>query len=306
MKNFTLRHRAINGDTKPLTKWGIDSEYGILRDVLLGPPDYFSWLEASSFSKRSIRLGLAFNLEIAKKQHLEVRACFEDAGVKVHILKPDPKLVYQIFARDSSVMTPWGPIITQLGHWWRRGEYAPVINFYHDNDIPIFDMVTAGAFEGGDFHVVKPGTVLCGYSDTDRTSEAGLNQVKGWIEKEGWEMHTYKFDPFFVHADVFFAMLSENLAAMCIDVVEPELVEWVKSKGIEVITVPYKDAMNLGCNVVALGKDRVILPREANLLKEICEANGLYVYSPKVSMISKGGGSLHCMCQPLRRDSVNI
>jgi len=117
-------------------------------------------------------------------------------------------------------------------------------------------------------------------------------------------VHTYKFDPFYVHSDVFFVMLTEGLAAMCTDVVEPELVEWVKSNGIEIIDIPFKDAMNLGCNVVALGNDKVLLPQEAKLLKEHCEANGLFVYSPDISMISKGGGSLHCMCQPLRRDSV--
>ncbi|MDH3631556.1 MAG: hypothetical protein OER98_10600 [Gammaproteobacteria bacterium] len=25
--------------------WGIDSDYGVLRDVLLGKPDYFKWVE---------------------------------------------------------------------------------------------------------------------------------------------------------------------------------------------------------------------------------------------------------------------
>ena len=37
-------------------------------------------------------------------------------------------------------------------------------------------------------------------------------------------------------------------------------------------------------------------------LIEHCRAQGLTVYDPDVSMIANGGGSIHCMCQPLRRD----
>jgi N-dimethylarginine dimethylaminohydrolase len=31
---------------------------------------------------------------------------------------------------------------------------------------------------------------------------------------------------------------------------------------------------------------------------------GFEVYDPDVSMFTKGGGGVHCMAQPLRRDSV--
>ena len=304
MSEFTLKRRVEGGGTPELSDWGMNSEYGVLRDVLLGPIENYRWLQTSSVSRRTIRLGYKFDLKVAKQQHAQMEACYEDAGVRVHKLDADPVLPYQVFARDSSVMTPWGPVITQMGHWWRRGEYGPVIRFYHDNDIPIYDMITAGAFEGGDFQVVKPGVMLCGFSDADRTQKAAVEQLKSWVEAEGWAVKTYQFDPFFVHSDVFFVMLTEGLAAMCTDVVEPELVEWVTSRGIEIVEVPFKDAMCLGCNVVALGNDRVMIPAEAKSLHERCVANGLKVYAPDISMISKGGGSLHCLCQPLRRDPV--
>ena len=304
MSEFALKHRVEGGGTRELSDWGMNSEYGVLREVLLGPIENYRWLETSSVSRRTIRLGNKFDLEIAKQQHAEMEACYRDAGVTVHKLQADPALPYQVFSRDSSVMTPWGPVIAQMGHWWRRGEYGPVIRFYHDNDIPIYDVITAGAFEGGDFQVVKPGSILCGFSDTDRTQKVAVDQLKSWIEPEGWELKTYQFDPFFVHLDVFFAMLTEGLAAMCTDVVEPELVEWIKSRSIEILEVTFEDAMCLGCNVVALGNDRVMIPSEAKNLHELCLANGLKVYAPDISMISKGGGSLHCLCQPLHRDPV--
>ena len=54
-------------------------------------------------------------------------------------------------------MTPWGAVITQLQKPFRRGEYAACLRFYLDAGIPIYDLVTAGNVEGGDFMVLKPG-----------------------------------------------------------------------------------------------------------------------------------------------------
>lgn len=33
--------RDLTGGTPVLQDWGVNSEYGVLRDVLLGPPDNF-------------------------------------------------------------------------------------------------------------------------------------------------------------------------------------------------------------------------------------------------------------------------
>jgi N-dimethylarginine dimethylaminohydrolase len=62
--------------------------------------------------------------------------------------------------------------------------------------------------------------------------------------------------------------------------------------------------MKLGVNVVALGNDRVMLPAENTELKAQCLARGLEVFDPDISMIAPGGGGVHCMCQPLKRDFV--
>ena len=72
----------------------------------------------------------------------------------------DPDLPLQIWGRDGSFMTPWGMIIGQMAQWWRRGEYGPVLDFCFENNVPIYDKVTAGAYEGGDFMIVKPGHLL--------------------------------------------------------------------------------------------------------------------------------------------------
>ena len=93
-----------------------------------------------------------------------------------------------------------------------------------------------------------------------------------------------------------------GVAAVCVDSTDPEIVRWLRDKKIELIEVPFQDTIALGCNVVALGNDRVLLPQKSEFLKEQLRARGFEIYDPDVSMITRGGGGVHCMCQPLRRD----
>lgn len=298
-----LRARLEHGGTPRPANWGIDSEYGRLRNVLVGPVDYFCWQAGNAVAQRSERIGLRFDFATARAQYDEMLDAYRQAGVEVHTLPGSPELPYQIFARDSSAMTPWGALILQPQKPYRRGEYAACLRFYLESDIPIYDLVTAGNVEGGDFMVLKPGVAVCGYSG-ERSSEPAVRQLQSWFTAEGWEVHTYAFDPHFLHLDVQMGMLAENLAVVCVEAVEPELLSWLKAHGIRVIPVPYADAMQLGCNVVALGDERVLVPASSKNLISACRSEGLTVYAPEVSMIGNGGGAVHCMCQALRRDPV--
>jgi N-dimethylarginine dimethylaminohydrolase len=248
-------------------------------------------------------VGLQFDYGVARAQYAEMLDAYAQAGVAVHILPAEPGLPYQIFARDSSVMTPWGAVIMQLQKPYRRGEYAACLKFYLAQGIPIYDLITAGNIEGGDFMVLQPGVAACGFSG-ERSIEPAVRQLKGWFEAEGWELHTYAFDPHFLHLDVQMGMIAEGLAVACVEAVEPELIEWLRSKRIRVISIPYSDAMQLGTNVVALGESRVLVPASSKNLIAACRAEGLTVYDPDVSMIGSGGGAVHCMCQALTRDPV--
>ena len=300
---FKLRTRTEGGGTPVLENWGADCEYGVLRDVLLGPADNYQWLETSSVSKKSIRRNYEFDGATARAQHAEMVSAYESAGVTVHLHEPDPELPYQIFARDSSVVTPYGAVITSMANWWRRGENFRAIETYERLGIPIYDCITAGTFEGGDFNVIEPNTVLIGWEgDEGRSQEQSAIQLKSWFEAEGWEVMLTDLDPFYVHIDLMVVMLAPKLAAVCLESTDADVVDWLKSKQIEIISVPFKDTLDLGCNVVALGNDRVLLPAKSLTLKEKIQAHGLEIFDPDVSMITPGGGGVHCMCQALRRD----
>lgn len=284
-------------------RWGVNSEYGVLRDVLLCQPDYFRWLPTSSISKATLKSGAKFDRQLAMAQHAELVRAYEEAGVACHFLEPDEALPYQVYVRDSSFMTPYGAVVTQMHQWWRRGEYAAVVRFYQKTGIPIFQWVTAAAFEGGDFDVIEPGSALIGYCG-ERSEEPAARQVAGWFEAEGWEVRLAPIAEHYVHVDLMVCMLAPKLAAVCLDTTDGWIVDWLESKKIEIVPVSYRDTMALGCNVMALGNERVLAAAHSKDLNAKLRAQGLTVYDPDVTMFTMGGGGVHCLSQPLRRDPV--
>jgi N-dimethylarginine dimethylaminohydrolase len=284
-----------------MNDWGVDSEHGRLEDVLLCAPDNFRWLPTSPISRATLDSGRRYSPATAAAQHGELVAAYEEAGVRCHFLDPD--LPYQVFARDSSVMTPWGAVITQPQQWWRRGEYAAVIRFYQEAGIPIFEMVSAAALEGGDVLIVEPGTVLIGCGE-GRTQEPGARQLAGWFEREGWEARIEPIPSRFVHIDVLVAILGEKLAAVCLDVVSGSLVSWLREKGFELIDVPGEQAFELGVNAISLGGERVISGAGGTALNEALAARGVVVIALELEMFTLGGGGAHCLGQALRRERL--
>jgi N-dimethylarginine dimethylaminohydrolase len=296
---FVLQRRQTGGGTKPLLAWGFRNETDPLTDVLLGRADHLRHMATSSLSRKTLR-EQPCDVRVAKIQHQALQDAYAHFGVKLHWHLAEPELPMQVYSRDSSVMTPYGAIITAMANWWRRGENYAAIRTYERLGIPIYDMVTAGTFEGGDFNVIEEGCVLIGCGG-GRTQEEGARQVEGWFKKEGWETRLAFFDEYYVHIDLMVVPIAQKLTAVCLACTEPGIVAWLKAKGHQIIDVPFEDTVNLGCNFMALGRDRVIVPKSSRALIAQLRAHGFEVAEVDMSEISKTGGGIHCMAQALRR-----
>jgi N-dimethylarginine dimethylaminohydrolase len=99
-------------------------------------------------------------------------------------------------------------------------------------------------------------------------------------------------------------MLGPKLAAVCPDTTDDGILNWLKAKKIEMIPVSYRDTMELGCNVMALGDNKIISTAASKALNKTLRAAGFKVYDPDMTMFTMGGGGVHCMAQALRRDPV--
>lgn len=289
------------------TPWGINNDYNVLTDVLLGKPEYFKWVEAGLLIGRTLANAhmtrAKFDLQTAMAQHAEMVSIYEENGVNCHYLDSDPVLHRNFFARDSSAMTPWGALICHMQLKVRRADYVTAIKFYQENDIPIWKFATAGHFEGGDFNIIGPGRVLIGYCG-ERSEKEGSEQIGEFVRAEGWEAVVAPISREFVHMDGLIVPLAEKLAVACIDGMEPWLVDIIKGWGIEIVDVDYSEAKNLGVNLVALGNSKVLSMSGATELNAKMRALGFEVYDPDMSMFTLGGGGVHCLAQALCREEA--
>ena len=288
-------------------RWGINNDYAKLTDVLLGKPEHYRWVEAGPLIGRTLAnahmTGDKFNLQTAMAQHAEMVSIYEENDVSCYYLDSDEVLHRNFFARDSSAMTPWGALICHMQLKCRRADYVTAIKFYQENNIPIWRYATAGHFEGGDFNIIEPGRVLIGYCG-ERSEKEGSEQIADFVRAEGWEAIVAPISREFVHMDGLIVPLAEKLVVACVDAMEPWLVDIVKSWGVKIVEVEYREARNLGVNLVALGESKVLSMAGATDLNAKMRALGFEVYDPDMSMFTLGGGGVHCLCQALHREEV--
>lgn len=284
-----------------MPRFAVASETGLLREVLVCPPDHYRWIPTNAVARRTLAAGGQPEPRALAAQHGELVAALAEAGATVHALRPEPHLPYMVYTRDQAVVTPWGPVLCQLERPQRRGEYAALLDWHGAQGSAFWRKSSAGTLEGGDVHVIRPGLAVIGASG-GRTDEAGAAQLAGWLRAEGWECRIEPFDEHFLHLDVLFCIAAPGLAVACTDVLDAAFLGWLRDHGIRVIPVPYREAMRLGCNILALGGDRVVSARGSRDLNAALRAEGLVVLDPDLSLFAAGGGGPHCLTCPLVRE----
>lgn len=284
-----------------MTSCSVSSETGRFEQVLVCSPRYFEWLPVNTIGAHSVASGETIDRERVLAQHAQMLDALSGAGVEVVQLEPQPHLPYMVYTRDSSVVTPWGPVITQMRKPPRWGEYAYLQDRYASLGAEVWRHVTHGTLEGGDVSIAAPGLLIVGASGV-RTDADGAAQFCSWFEQDGWQTHVVPFDDHFCHLDLIFAMAAPGAALCLLDALPDWLPGVLAGHGIEVVPISYGEAMGLGANVLALGESRVLSPAENTTVNHKLRALGLEVLDPELGEILRGGGSAHCTTMPLRRD----
>ena len=99
-------------------------------------------------------------------------------------------------------------------------------------------------------------------------------------------------------------MAADGLAVACIEALGDPFADWLRAHGIRIIEATYREVMAMSCNLLALGRDRVISPVHSKRINAALRAEGIKVYDPELDLFAAGGGSVHCMTMPLARESV--
>lgn len=284
-------------------RWGVDSEYGRLRDVMLSPPPHLEIIPCNAVSIENLRKGIVCSADRAESQHAALVDAFKAEGVRCHMVPPDPSMPDLCFTRDATLMTPWGllQLNPAVGH--RQAEVAQVVEAARGWGVPMLGRLEEGRVEGGDVCILRPGLVLIGFSG-ERTDETGAKALARLFERRGWKAILHRFDPHFLHLDTQLTMVDEGCAVACVEALHPAFVEQLTWLGLDLVPVSREEVQRLGANIVSLGDERVLSSADNGRLNVELARRGYRVVAVEVDEFTRCGGGIHCLTLPLARASV--
>ena len=143
-------------------------------------------------------------------------------------------------------------------------------------------MVTAAAFEGGDFMIVAPGVAVIATARSGRRPPPG-RWPAGW-RRTGWEVRIERIPPHFVHIDVLACMLGEGLAAVCVDAVGGGFVRWLSGRGVQIVPVSPRRPSSSASTACAWARTACSRRPSPRTSTTGLRALGLTVYDPELGV----------------------
>jgi len=279
---------------------GPNSEYGLLKEVLLASPRNLSIVPCNRVSEDALAEGRTSCTISASKQHRALIETLMLAGVRVRTVQPVADLPDLAFTRDTSLMTPWGLIGLRPGARHRRGEVDVVLETARAGGVPVLGRVRQGTVEGGDVCLLRPGHLVIGVSEK-RTTTEGAQALSRFFEERGWQVTLTPIDPDLLHLDTHFCVIDRDVALACVEKLDPAFVAMIRELGITFVPVREDEVASLGCNVLSLGRRRIISTGSAPRVDAAVRALGFEVLTVPLGEFTQCGGGVHCLTMPLRR-----
>ena len=281
-------------------RWGVDSEYGRLTDVMLSSPPHLEIVPCNSVAVRALGRGLACCVDTAKRQHQALVRALQDENVRCHVVPPAPGMPDLSFTRDTTLMTPWGLIALNPSVEHRRAEVAHVRASARLWGIPQLGTIGEGRIEGGDVCLLRPGLVVIGWSG-ERTDLAGAGTLARLFESRGWQAILCRFEPRFLHLDTVFSVIDRSRAVACIEALEPAFIDRLDRLGIDLVPVTPGEVERLGANLLSLGDSRVLSSADNSRVNLELARLGYHVIAVDIDQFARCGGGIHCLTMPLGR-----
>ncbi|ASN07411.1 amidinotransferase [Virgibacillus necropolis] len=212
-----------------------------------------------------------------------------------------------IYAHDPVKFTKEGAIILKSGKELRQPEAKVYKQFLQEKNIPIIGELTGEAVsDAGDIVWLDNRTLAVGRGY--RTNDEAIRQLK--------EITAHLVDEFIVvqlphdqgedeclHLMSIISMVDHDLAVVHSRLMPVFFRQLLLKRGINLIEVPEKEYLTLGCNVLALEPRVCLIVSGNNETKRKLEAAGATVFEYKGIEISyKGTGGPTCLTCPVIRN----
>ncbi len=216
---------------------------------------------------------------------------------------------------DASLATDFGLVLMNPGKKNRVAEAQAHAEFCGQLGIPVLGEIHApGTSESGDIVWLDSQTLLVG--DGYRTNKAGIEQMRALLSSRD----TAKNDatrnievlsaplPYgpgpsaCLHLMSLMSMLDEQTILVDLPWLAVETVELLKARGFRLIEIEYSERDTLACNILSLGKKRLVAIEENVKTNQRLRDAGFDVRTfPGSEICINGAGGPTCLTRPLLR-----
>lgn len=270
---------------------------GVLKKVLLSKPTYLKPAPINEIAKKWQNTVL--DVDKMLEEHRLLVNAYETNGVEVIELKPKESRPNAVFARDFGGCIKEGYILGRFTKSLRDDERVDYEAKMTSLGIPKVAEVTSGYFEGGDFMFLDERTIAIGMFD--RSDLEGVAQIRSQLSPYGYEVLGVQGNPDYLHLDMCFNLVTDSLALAHKAGLSDVFIKYVECMGIKLIDVPQEAIFSHGCNVQALGNNRVLALSHNHKINQAISNEGVEVIELEITEILKAGGGPHCMTFPLLR-----
>lgn len=277
----------------------VSNATNVLKKVLVCSPKYYVFNGINEITKSWMEKGETEQNDLMVKEWNELIKAYKDNGVEVFEMEPDKSMQVQTFARDFGACVKEGAIIGKFRHPARQVETAAYEAKLKELGVPVIARCNAGCFEGGDFWMIDEHTLAFGM--VDRTDEAGVANLRDQLSKFGYTVVGVPCPPANLHLDMVFNIVAEKVCIAATRELPYNFIQMLKRRDFRIIDVPSELVFKHGCNVQALGNNKVLAIKNNKSVNDKMREAGVDVIEVDLCQILKAGGGPHCMTFPIQR-----
>lgn len=290
------------------TRFNGRSMVGPLQRVLVCSPRNAGWNQPARVARwRDLGFEHAPDFAQAQAQHEALCDELKDAGAEVVELPPAADLSLDaVYAHDASLATDCGLIVLRPGKANRVPEGGHHGSSCESVGVPTCGTIIApGTAEAGDMLWLDARTLLVGHGY--RTNAAGIEQIRALLAPRGVEVLSAPLPhgrgpSACLHLMSLISLLDERTAIADLPWLAVETVELLKDRGLTFIEIDSSERETLACNVLALGKKRLLAIEENRRTNDRLRRFGFDVRTfPGSEIAINGGGGPTCLTRPLLR-----
>ena len=281
---------------------------GELQRVAVCSPQAAGWSQ-SAVRIHWRRLGFLHDpdFSIAQEQHHQLCRKLESAGADViQFPESDAVSLDAVYTHDASLPTDFGLILMNPGKPNRMIEARYHREFCQGLGIPVLGEITPpGTTEAGDMVWLDPRTLLIGHGY--RTNAAGIEQMRALLAPKDVEVivASLPYGPgpsACLHLMSLISMLNEQTCLVDLPWLSVQTVELLRGRGFRFIEIDSAERETLACNVLSLGRRRLIaLEENVRTNRKLCDAGFDVRTFPGSELCINGSGGPTCLTRPLLR-----